>query len=101
MFIWDKISYIIVKRLVFQNFSKYQIKVFLLVDYFSLSYIILFSINRQAKQAKSRLWKNYVQATNNDDEAVKNFSGKVDRFFFVNIQVVKRKSKLIINSYNY
>lgn len=80
MFIWDKISYIIVKRLVFQNFSKYQIKVFLLVDYFSLSYIILFSINRQAKQAKSRLWKNYVQATNNDDEAVKNFSGKVDKF---------------------
>lgn len=32
---------------------------------------------KQAKQAKSRLWKNYVQATNNDDEAVKNFSGKV------------------------
>ena len=42
--------------------------------------MFIFCINRQAKQAKSRLWKNYVQATNHDDEAVKNFSGKVNKF---------------------
>lgn len=32
---------------------------------------------RQAKQAKSRLWKNYTQAATNNDELSKNLNGKV------------------------
>ncbi len=36
-----------------------------------------FFLNRHAKQAKLRLWKNYTQASLGLDEATKNFSGKV------------------------
>ena len=44
---------------------------------------------KQAKQAKLRLWKNYTQASSGFDEATKNFSGKVVEVFNGDGMVVK------------